>query len=201
MTTALYGLILAGGKSRRMGRDKALLQRDGRSQLALAGALLAPVCARVFVSVREPTPTGERARWPQVVDQHGGVGPADGIVSALSQHPDHAWLVVACDLPKLSAAALSALVSARQPTRHATAYRSGRDALPEPLCAIYEPASAAPMRDFLARDVRCPRKMLLNMDRHLLPPAADDALANANTPDDWQSLVGTAQGQHLNDAS
>lgn len=186
--TLLYGLVLTGGQSRRMGTDKALLQRDGRSLLAAAATLLGAVCEEVFVSVREVTRDGERARWPQIVDRYGGLGPADGIVSALSRFPTRGWLVLACDLPRLNASTLDTLVAGRDPARDATAFRSVRDDLPEPLCAIYEPASLTTMQGFLAKDVRCPRKMLLNMDTLLLPPAPEDALANANTPDDWAAL-------------
>ncbi len=49
----VYGLVLSGGKSKRMGRDKALLERDGQSQLAFIVALLEPQVERVFVSTRD----------------------------------------------------------------------------------------------------------------------------------------------------
>lgn len=190
MIRSLHGLVLAGGQSRRMGRDKAALQVNGRTALERTVAMLAPHCETVFVSVRAGDDDDLRARYPQINDRHGGVGPADGIASALAHAPEAAWLVVACDLPRLSSAALQALIAGRDPRADATAFRSGRDELPEPLCAIYEPRSRALIEEHLARDKRCPRKMLLTMNTRLLPPADDDALANANTPDDWISIVG-----------
>jgi molybdenum cofactor guanylyltransferase len=51
--------------------------------------------------------------------------------------------VLACDLPFLTDAALAQLLEERDPTALATAYRSAHDGLPEPLCAIWEPAAAA----------------------------------------------------------
>ena len=192
--TALNGLVLAGGRSRRMGQDKALMVRDGRTQLAATMTLLEPLCDRVFVSVRDAQTTGDRAAWPQIVDQYGGLGPADGIVSAMSTDAESAWLVVACDLPRLDAATLTRLIGARAPDMDATAFRSSRDDLPEPLCAIYEPASREPMRGYLDDGVRCPRKMLLSMRTRLLPPAGGDTLANANTPEDWASITRLAGG-------
>jgi molybdopterin-guanine dinucleotide biosynthesis protein A len=81
-----------------------------------------------------------------IVDEHDDAGPIAGIAAAQTAHPAAAWLVVACDLPFLGAATLEHLVSHRDPARAATAYRSAHDGLPEPLCAIWEPASRASVR-------------------------------------------------------
>lgn len=188
---SLCGLVLAGGESRRMGRDKAALTVDGRSLLERAVALVDEVCEKTYVSVRHATTEGDRGRYAQIEDRHGGVGPADGIVSALLSHTTTGWLVVACDLPRLSVTTLAALVAARDVHSDATAY-SDAAGLPEPLCAIYEPSCRDTMVGFLQRDVRCPRKMLLSMNTHLLAPAADDALANANTPEQWRDILEVA---------
>ena len=98
---------------------------------------------------------------------------------------------MACDLPRLTSATLASLVERRDPAAYATAYASVRDGLPEPLCAVYEPRSRQLIEAHLAEDRRCPRKMLLAMNTKLLPPAAADALANANTPEDWTHITGS----------
>ncbi|MFK7885337.1 MAG: molybdenum cofactor guanylyltransferase [Gammaproteobacteria bacterium] len=187
----LHGLVLAGGQSRRMGQDKAALTLGGRSLLARAMTLVEGVCDEAFVSVRESVQEGERGRYRQIADAHGGVGPADGIASAFVHSPASAWLVVACDLPRLSADVLATLIAGRDANADATAYAND-DGLPEPLCAIYEPSSRAQIATFVANDMRCPRKMLLSMNTTLLAPAADDALANANTPEQWRSIAGAS---------
>ncbi|MEM6639059.1 MAG: molybdenum cofactor guanylyltransferase [Pseudomonadota bacterium] len=186
--SSLCGLILAGGQSRRMGQDKALLVADGQSLLARSASLLDQVDVPVSVSVRERAASGERARWPQIVDAHGHQGPADGILSAMASEPDSAWLVLACDLPRLDVETLRELIKHRDRDAMATAMRSRHNALPEPLCAIYEPSARAPMQRMLDTGIRCPRKMLLSIDTRLLPPADRDALANANTPEDWNAI-------------
>ncbi|HEX7129368.1 MAG TPA: aconitate hydratase AcnA, partial [Rhodanobacteraceae bacterium] len=87
-----YGEVFKG--SRRMGRDKALLEQDGRTTLDRAVALLACHLERVFVSVRPDQATDAvRARYDQVVDRYDGIGPAAGILSALEAFPNVAWLV------------------------------------------------------------------------------------------------------------
>jgi len=183
--TPLFGLVLAGGRSSRMQADKAALVFGQQPQLAAAYALVAPRVDRAFVSVR-PDQRGEplRARFPQVVDGPQGEGPVAGILAAQRLHPEAAWLVVACDLPLLDGTTLDELIAARDPARLATAYRSAYDGLPEPLCAIWEPASAAPLRQFVGAGRACPRRFLARHDVRLQDAARPRALDNANTPDE-----------------
>ena len=188
----LQGLVLAGGRSSRMQRDKAALSYHGRSQLEWAMQLIRPYVQRSFVSVRaDQTHEPVRARFEQIVDTARGQGPIAGILAAQQAHPGAAWLVLACDLPFLSDATLSSLIERRNPSRQATAYRSAHDGLPEPLCAIYEPASAAAIDAYVARGGQCPRKFLLQSDVELLQLPDARALDNVNTPDEYRAVVGS----------
>jgi len=188
--TQVFGLILAGGSSSRMQRDKAALQYGGKSQLDRAFELAARHVPRVFVSVR-PSQVGDpaRARHPMIVDSIAGEGPIVGIRSALAANPQVAWLVLACDLPFLSDAALSQLLRERDPTAVATAYRSAHDGLPEPLCAIWEPAAAAALAADEAEGGRCPRKFLIRQAVPLLEPKDRRALDNVNTPEEYSRAL------------
>jgi molybdopterin-guanine dinucleotide biosynthesis protein A len=198
MTAVLKGLVLSGGRSTRMQRDKAVLEYAGETQLDRAVRLLAAQVGEVFVSVRsdqvnEPV----RARHRQVVDGDAVQGPMAGIFAAQATDSDAAWLVVACDLPRLDAATLAALIAARDPARKATAYRSSHDGLPEPLCAIYEPASAPALQAFVGTGRNCPRKFLLNADTLLLDQANPQALDNVNTPEEFSTTRGLLGTQPL----
>ena len=183
--TPLFGLVLAGGESRRMRSDKAALAYAARPQLAEAFDLVARHVVRAFVSVRRDQ-AGEalRAAYPQVVDGPDGRGPVAGIIAAQAAHPEAAWLVLACDLPHLDDATLATLVARREPGRLATAFRSRYDGLPEPLCAIYEPRSRERILAHVAGGRDCPRKFLLEHDVMVLEAVANAALDNANTPED-----------------
>jgi molybdopterin-guanine dinucleotide biosynthesis protein A len=183
--TPLYGLVLAGGRSTRMRTDKAALAYGARPQLAEAYDLVARHVSRAFVSVRADQ-AGEplRAAYPQVVDGNAGRGPIAGIIAAQARHPEAAWLVVACDLPRLDDSTLEDLVARRDAARLATAFASAHDGLPEPLCAIYEPASRAAILAHVAAGRDCPRKFLMSHDALLLAPRHPAALDNANPPDD-----------------
>ena len=190
MSAYLHGLVLAGGRSTRMQRDKATLSYHGRTQLERAVELLRPLVPRVFVSVRaDQIADPARARFERIVDRHEGVGPIAGIAAAQAEHPEAAWLIVACDLPLLDAGTLAHLVWARRPERLATAYRSSHDGLPEPLCAIYEPASREAIMRYIAGGRHCPRKFLLQSDVALLDEPNPRALDNINTPEEYDAVL------------
>ena len=94
--------------------------------------------------------------------------------------------MIACDLPFLSDATLEHLIAKRQPGALATAYRSAHDALPEPLCAIWEPAAAAPLAVYQASGGRCPRKFLIRNEIPLIDAVDAHALDNVNTPQEYE---------------
>ena len=98
MPEIVYGLVLAGGESRRMGSDKALLLNDGETQLARAVRLLQAHTEKVFVSARvSQSGDSERNRFPQILDRYQDMGPLAGILSAMETEPSVSWLVLACD--------------------------------------------------------------------------------------------------------
>jgi molybdopterin-guanine dinucleotide biosynthesis protein A len=196
----VYGLILAGGSSSRMKRDKAALLYRGESQLDRACALAGRHVNRVFVSVRAGQDADPvRARRPLIIDSAAGGGPIVGIRSALAAHPLAAWLVLACDLPFLSDAAVAHLLAERDPRLIATAYRSAHDGLPEPLCAVWEPKAADELAAYQAGGRSCPRKFLMHRAVKILEPSDRQALDNVNTPEEYaQALRLLDSGSEVN---
>lgn len=185
----MYGLVLTGGRSSRMGSDKAELDYSGQPELDRVFELLSHHCEKVFVSCRQDqSQTAARAKYPQIWDLDGLDGPLAGIEAALKAHPDCAWLVVACDLPYVNEATLKTLVSGRKPTKQATAFRGFQD-LPEPLCAIWEPSSAEGIADFVASGRDCPRKYLLGQSVEILAPPRPQELTNANDPPTREAIL------------
>jgi molybdopterin-guanine dinucleotide biosynthesis protein A len=181
----IYGLVLAGGQSKRMGRDKALIRVDGETQLSRAVRLLDCVVDRVFVSARaEQRGDSERKRFELIVDRYEDIGPIAGILTALEEHNDVGWLVLACDLPNVDEATIRFLLDHRSADQPFSAFRSSSDGLPEPLCAYYSAGSDSIIKAFIEEGVICPRKMLVRSDTCLLDQPSPDALDNINTPAD-----------------
>ena len=189
MTAVLKGLVLSGGRSTRMQRDKAVLEYGGETQLDRAMRLLGEQVAEVFVSVRaDQASEPARAKYRQIVDSGAVQGPTAGILAAQAADPQAAWLVLACDLPQLDAQTLATLIAGRDPQRTATAFHRAHGGLPEPLCTVYEPASAPLLAAFVATGRDCPRKFLLNSDTLLLDQPNPKALDNVNTPDEFKAV-------------
>lgn len=186
----VFGLVLTGGKSRRMGRDKALLERDGQSQLAYIVGLLNESVDKVFVSTRPDQKNDEeRGQYEQIVDRYDDLGPVAGILSALHEYPAVDWLVVACDLPNIDAKTVTRLLQERGGEQPFTAYISSHDGLPEPLCALYHSGCTEIVEQFVAAGVHCPRKILIRSETRLLEQPDPRSLDNVNTPDDLQNSI------------
>jgi molybdopterin-guanine dinucleotide biosynthesis protein A len=186
MTTEsdLYGLILMGGSSTRMGHDKASIEYHHKPQAQHIFELLSSILPNTFVSVRQ----GQKCRFTDQIieDALDTKGPINGILSAMQRHPDMAWLVLACDLPLVSERTIQQLIQARDTNKIATAF-AGESQLPEPLTAIWERAAYTHLRrHHLEEGKNCPRKFLINSDIHLISPADQRELFNANSPDEYQ---------------
>ena len=198
MSAPLYGLVLSGGHSSRMGEDKAALAYAGHTQLERAMALLGARVERAWVSVREDQQADPlRGQFAQIADRRRDLGPMAGILAAQETHPQAAWLVLACDLPLLDEATLVQLVAARAPEAVATAYRSSHDGLPEPLCAIYEPRSHALLEEYVRAGRNCPRKFLIEAAARLLDGPNPRALDNVNTPNEYGAASDALAGRNM----
>jgi molybdopterin-guanine dinucleotide biosynthesis protein A len=185
----IYGLVLAGGQSRRMGQDKGLLDYHGKPQRDYMYEQLQPLCREVYMSIR-PGQEGALPRGiPYILDENQYRGPFNGLLSAHHQFPEVAWLVVACDLPLMDTHALRYLIDRRDPKALATAFATHKSGLPEPLAAIWEPEALKQAIAFLeSGESTCPRKFLINANTHLVFPEDDLWLANANVPEEYEML-------------
>ena len=180
----LNGLVLAGGRSLRMGASKGLMNWHGKEQQYYAADMLKKYCRQVFISCRSEQAGSIAPAYKSLPDSFLNMGPMGGILSALRSDPAGAWLVVACDLPLLNEAALESLIQHRDPRHIATSYQSARDGLPEPLIAIWEPHSYPVLLEFLGRHITCPRKVLMNGNVTLLTATDPSVLMNVNFPEE-----------------
>jgi len=184
----LNGLVLAGGKSLRMGYDKSSIEWHGKEQRYYMADLLKQYCDEVFISCRADQQNEVDSHYKTLPDTFVDLGPYGAILSAFREKPDAAWLVVACDLPLLDAEILQDLVAYRNPSAVATTFESPFDGLPEPLITIWEPKAYPVLLSFLSQGYTCPRKALRNNDVHIIKAENADALRNVNTPEELEKV-------------
>ena len=186
----LYGLVLSGGKSTRMGTDKGLIEYHGVPQREYLYNLLSQVCENTFISLREEQEDELPAAMKTIVDLNEFKGPYNGLLSAHKKYPDVAWLVLACDLPLMDLDALKELISQRDSVKEATAFALKENPLPEPLCAIWEPHALQQSITYLeSGNGTCPRKYLINHDTKLVFPKYENVLLNANSEEDYKEAL------------
>lgn len=185
----LNGLVLAGGKSRRMGQDKGKINYHGKPQREHAFDLLSNCCEQTFLSCRpDQSADPDLFGMPLIFDSFLGLGPFGAITSAFRENPNTAWLVVACDLPLLDKESLNYLIQHRDPSKVATAFNSPDNEFPEPLITIWEPRSYPILLSFLAQGYSCPRKVLINSEIALVDAPDTRVLTNVNSPEDLERL-------------
>lgn len=187
----LNGLVLAGGKSLRMGYDKGAVNWFGKEQRYHVADMLKPLCSEVFISCRADQKQQISVNYNVLEDTFTGLGPFGAILSAFREQPDRAWLVVACDLPLLETETFKFLIEQRKISAIATAYNSPANEFPEPLITIWEPRSYPVLLSFLAQGYSCPRKVLINNDVNLVQALNPEALTNVNTPEDLEKVKRT----------
>jgi molybdenum cofactor guanylyltransferase len=182
-TPPIKALILVGGQSQRMGRDKSSIPFHGIAQRHYLANLMEEMNIEPILSVQQSIP-GESIA--QLKDTFFGLGPMGAILSAFQAQPDVAWMVVACDMPYINADAVETLLRGRNPSAYATAFLNPLTGFADPLFTIYEPKSYLRLLHFMWMGHTCPRKMLINSDVALLELDDSEWLQNVNTPEELE---------------
>ncbi|MBX3722977.1 MAG: molybdenum cofactor guanylyltransferase [Turneriella sp.] len=186
MHTELTGVVLCGGESIRMGRDKGLLAPDGMTQVARAAALLGNFAGHVVLSLRAEQAAQYTAAVPELAQVHDifhGRGPLGGLLSVHQKFPVADIFLLACDMPAVTAADIRHLLSLKGALG---VYGSG--GVFEPLCAFY---SAAVCAEMLRRTEAALRKgerpsglqrLLHDLQATAIHPPVPANLKSENTP-------------------
>ncbi len=187
----MKALILTGGKSSRMGQDKASLEIGGVTQLDRIVSLIKPLTDQIYLSVAHDDKAEHSL--PALPDFEPSPGPLGGLQAAFKSDPESEWLVIACDLPMIQGDDLQALVDQREKSKDVTCFLNPLDGHPEPLCALYSPSAARKLEEVIKKNQRCARRFLSSLDRVDLIPADPRALLNLNRPEHLVEL------QHLHE--
>ena len=193
----LYGCVLFGGESRRMGTAKHLLPVEGGSETWLERTvrLLERRCRRVVIAGRGEIPAALSGH-PRLEDIPGAEGPLAGVLAAMRWNPEACCLVAACDLPGLTDEALEWILAQRRPGVWVVLPRiEGTDRV-EPLLAGYDVRSRAILED-LVLSGRFGLKSLAGHARvrvFTVPPHLAGAWGDVDTPEGLARQRAAGQG-------
>jgi len=200
MSPPLFGLLLCGGRSSRLGQDKALLQLKGplgaESLLQRGLRLLREAgCGGVWLS-------GDYPGFAAIPDEPAwyGRGPLAGIASALQRYPEARWLILPVDMPGMDAPLLRALA------RHGAAHPIGNGVQGSQFPLLLQPGALPVLKRLLGSSERrdySVQALLRQLDLPLLaadqllpdvaPEVLQRTLGNTNTPEEWR-LYADARG-------
>ena len=176
------GFVLAGGRSSRMGRDKALLPLDGST-------LLEQIAARVRAAAGSVTLIGPPERYsglglPVAADLIEDCGPIGGVYTALRISPAPWNLIVACDMPAVTTAFLAALLeAARDADAECFVPETGSGL--HPLCAVYHRRALVALQNAIDHKSFKMHDLLRSLRTVAWPVADAWLLENVNTPVEW----------------
>ena len=198
------GIVLAGGKSSRMGRDKSLLRLGGKTLLRRTTGVLAEVFGEVLIVADRADRFNDLAGVRVVADLVPDIGPLGGIYTGLKETARPSAFVVACDMPLLDPRVIAGQVDVwRTADADAGADEGadeGADALvpvlngePEPLHSIYSERCLPAIERQIERGEYRVRALFDAVRVHFWEPDPADArcFANINTPADWAEFTGT----------
>lgn len=176
---SIYGLILTGGVSERMGSDKAMLEYRDQPQAVYLTTIMEQLEIPTYISCRK----GDAEKWypfKTIEDAYTGIGPLAGILSASDLFPDKAFFVLACDYPLLRTRDLEWLLESRSQAHQVTAICLPENKWGEPLLAIWEPSSHGALRQAYQSGNYRLMDLLSNLDVQLVSPDAPTYYQQAN---------------------
>ena len=185
----LNGLVLAGGKSQRMGKDKGGLNYHGKAQREYEADLISKYCNDVFISYSETQTEIPASPYKVIKDTFTGLGPYGAILSAFRAYPNQAWLTIACDLPLLTNESIAILIQNRNTSKLATCFHNPETKFPEPLITIWEPRAYPVLLEFLSQGYSCPRKVLINTDIEEIEVSETAFMQNVNDPTAYEEVM------------
>jgi len=182
----LNGLILAGGKSLRMGFDKSLIEYHGKPQRAFLQDLLSKYCHKVYTSCK--TTDAVPISCNPLPDAFNVNSPLNGILSAFQFNNTVAWLTVPVDMPMIDENVIQYLIHHRDSAKIATCFFDSDGKNPEPLFTIWEPNAFDQLLSFYRSGKTSPRDFLKQSTVNIIHVPDVRFLININNKEEWEKF-------------
>jgi molybdenum cofactor guanylyltransferase len=183
----ITGVVLMGGKSSRMGKDKSLLEINNQPLFKIAGQKLAHYCNQVFLSVNEHQKIENTYEYPMITDTHEGQGPIGAILSCMDKL-ETPILFLACDMPLINQEDIANLIKTRNKNQICSTYFHPKQQIYEPLLSIWETASLPVLETYFASGNRSLQKFLHQQNVPKINMPHPENFININHPEEWKSI-------------
>jgi len=183
----MTGVVLMGGKSSRMGTDKAFLKWDNKPLYLHSAALLNEIFDEVYLSVNDAQIPLLTTDLPVIADSFPATGPVGAMVSCY-RHLGTSVFFLSCDLPLITSADVRHLIKKLDETGGCSMYFNESRACYEPVCSAWDLAVLEDLETYFCEGHRSLQQFLKQRAAAKHLPFNTDRLRNINTPDDYEML-------------
>ncbi len=182
------GIILSGGKSTRMGKDKGLIKLNGKPMIQHVIDHIDPICDQILISANDKT--YEDFGYPVYYDEINDIGPAGGIISSLKHSSNKKNIVISCDLPFASTKFIRTLLELSGD--YAITLPMSRQHY-QPLCAVYSKEVYPVFMEYISKGIYSLKSIIKEFRIRIIKQEDIEGfdlsreLRNINYPDDLSS--------------
>ncbi|PKP52196.1 MAG: hypothetical protein CVT92_09995 [Bacteroidetes bacterium HGW-Bacteroidetes-1] len=185
--SAITGIILAGGKSSRMGAEKALMKLDNREMIAWPLALLKKFCSQILISANSSN--FDHLQLEVVPDVYPNCGPMAGLHACMLASSADDFLVISCDMPFVNETIIKQLLSL-YPLNQAVIASYKEETIP--VCAYYHRSVLPLLEQELEAGLLKMKRFIDKTDHafvHFNNPELILRLSNINTPEEYEQAL------------
>ena len=193
----LYGLVICGGLSTRMGKDKSLLNYHGKPQRYYLYDILATLCNKAFISCNNTQAKEIPEGYNVIIDseKYEQIGPMGGLLSAFEKYPDASFLVVGCDYPFIKTDDLQKLMDANNDVQFAATYYNEKEQVREPLLGFYKSACYEFLLKQFEQQNYSLNHFLKDVHSEKIISSASEIIQSIDTPEQYQNALNTINAQ------
>jgi len=188
MKKELYGLVVCGGQSSRMGTDKSLIDYHGKPQRYYVYEMLEWICDKVFISCNSTQANSIIAPYATLTDlpQYENVGPMAALLTAFNYYPHHDFLIAGCDYPYVTTKDLKEFFRSIDQEKPASAFYNQENEMYEPLLAWYSHKSKNEIQRMYSNNEFSLQHFLKENEAGKYQPLRPKNLISVDTPEDYQ---------------
>jgi len=194
----LYGLVVCGGQSSRMGTDKSMLVYYGMPQMYYLYDMLEKLCNKTFLSCNVAQSEEIPNDYNLIIDtpKYTNSGPMAAIFSAFEKYPEANFLVVGCDYPFIKSEHLAYLIDSFSGDALAASYYNEKEKVREPLLAIYRSECYAEILMLFEKGDYSLNHFLKDIDAQKIIPSSPEIIISIDTKEEYEETLKILEQRH-----